>query len=254
MYGGYDSFLPPGVSYDYDNYQENKNRHKSDYAPHKATAKSELLTSDEESFTSDDERYSTESFSEEYDDEEDIQERVKPNKMKKISSLKLKKTDKVQKKDIQEITKKEKTKEEQVGFFKVRRKQPKNQEKIDENSKSPEKLDDKVSPNDIVQRLNRVGEKYLSFKTTQRKLIEVNKAPRVELNLFHIVIKNLLQGKNGAFQLTDEEFNSLLPFKSIFKEFIKGRTSLKRKREILSTKNLLFKLASLMGDLEIDPE
>lgn len=108
------------------------------------------------------------------------------------------------------------------------------------------------TPHDIVSRLNDVGKKYSSLKTIQQKLVRLNKASRTELNSFNIVIKNILQGKNGAFQLTEEEFNDLMPYKTLFKEYIKNRTSLRRRREILSSGNLLKQLTTLMIDLEIE--
>jgi len=105
---------------------------------------------------------------------------------------------------------------------------------------------------EIVQHLNDLGKKYFRAKTIQQKMQMVSRATKGELKLFGLVIKNVWEGQHGAFQLAPEEHKRLKVHKDLFREFIRQRTSFKRKKEILQEGNILVNLTKLMCQLEVD--
>jgi hypothetical protein len=111
--------------------------------------------------------------------------------------------------------------------------------------------EEKPTADSIVQMLNSIGQKYKKMKSTQQRMQAISTASKSDLNAFQIVIKNIWQGEHGAFQLSEEEVKSLKSHKEFFREYLKVRTTLKRKRAILQEGTILKKLTNLMTELEV---
>lgn len=104
----------------------------------------------------------------------------------------------------------------------------------------------------LVEKMNALGKKFCRAKNVQQKMLMVSKISKADLNMFGVVIKNVWEGNHGAFQLAEEEHRRLRPHKLLFKEYVRKRTTFKRKREILLEGNILKNLTELMTQLEVE--
>lgn len=134
---------------------------------------------------------------------------------------------------------------------------PKSDKKCSTFSDSTDEEDDegqrsKETAETLVSRMNTLGNKFCRAKNAQQKMLMVSKISKSDLMLFGVVIRNVWEGKHGAFQLAEEEHRRLRPFKLLFKEYLKVRTTIKRRREIMLEGSILKNLTELMTQLEVE--
>jgi hypothetical protein len=103
---------------------------------------------------------------------------------------------------------------------------------------------------DLVDRLKALGMRF-HRKNAAQKMHLVNKLTKNDMSMLTYVIRNIFEGGEEGFQIDGEELHAFRPYKELLKEYLKKRTPLKRRREILLEGQILKNLSELMSHLEI---